>query len=324
MTSHNFCYRYMCLRRFSFAIASFLCGGSQSLQGYTRGKKLQLMCSDRLYILFPVASGTYQKDFMMLTAMLDNTRNNMHLVSEKYINVRQLCRGGFPFLTSRYKFSSDRSTLKPILESNAEMNQYQRLHVWRRLQRLKNACYDLGFPRKDDHPCHTLFANWQSVCLSTSKEETESKDCQKAFWMGGQVTEEAMNDAISPGKVEFIRFPVEVGTAPSMEQVEKFASLVSGCNKRPIYLHSKEGVWRTSATVSRWRQYMTRFASQLASDRLSQDANGSGDHRASSSTEEKLKLQETNELLQETSNVIHSSNGAHKKEASSDDKELWN
>ncbi|PPR93323.1 hypothetical protein GOBAR_AA27358 [Gossypium barbadense] len=97
--------------------------------------------------------------------------------------------------------------------------------------------------------------------------------------MGGQVTEEAMNDAISPGKVEFIRFPVEVGTAPSI------------------------------------KQYMTRFASQLASDRLSQDANGSGDHRASSTTEEKLKLQETNELLQETSN------GAHKKEASSDDKE---
>ncbi|KAH1090432.1 hypothetical protein J1N35_017689 [Gossypium stocksii] len=148
------------------------------------------MCSDELYILFPVAIGTYQKDFMMLTAMLDNIRNNMHLVSKKYTNVRQLCR---------------------------------------------------GFPRKDDHPCHTLFANWQSVCLSTSKEEIESKDCQKAFWMGGQVTEE--------------------------------------------------------------------------------DANGSGDHRASSSTEEKLKLQETNELLQETSNVIHSSNGAHKKEAASDDKE---
>ncbi|KAB2093812.1 hypothetical protein E1A91_A02G122300v1 [Gossypium mustelinum] len=240
-------------------------------------------------------------------------------------------------------------SLHVALENYLTPDDSRSLHVWRRLQRLKNACYDLGFPRKDDHPCHTLFANWQSVCLSTSKEEIESKDCQIAFWMGGQVTEEgltwlvdrgfktivdlraetikdnfyqaAMNDAISSGKVEFIRFPVEVGTAPSMEQVEKFASLVSDCNKRPIYLHSKEGVWRTSAMVSRWRQYMTRFASQLASDRLSQDANGSGDHQATSSTEEKLKLQETNELLQETLNVIHSSNGAHQKEASSDDKE---
>ncbi|PPD96479.1 hypothetical protein GOBAR_DD06503 [Gossypium barbadense] len=98
-----------------------------------------------------------------------------------------------------------------------------------------------------------------------------------------------MNDAISSGKVELIRFPVEVGTAPSMEQVEKFASLVSDfelirfpvevgtapsmeqvekfaslvsdCNKRPIYLHSKEGVWGTSTVVSRWWQYMTCFAS---------------------------------------------------------------
>ncbi|KAK5785571.1 hypothetical protein PVK06_040167 [Gossypium arboreum] len=117
----------------------------------------------------------------------------------------------------------------------------------------------------------------------------------------------ALNDAISFGKVELIRFLVEVGTTPSMEQVEKFASLVSDCNQKPIYLHSKEGVWGTSTMVSRWWQYMTYFASQFASDRLSQDANGSEDYPASSSTEKKFKLQETNELLQEASNVIHSS-----------------
>ncbi|KAJ6681599.1 putative proteinD/NADH KINASE FAMILY PROTEIN [Salix koriyanagi] len=52
-----------------------------------------------------------------------------------------------------------------------------------------------------------------------------------------------------------------------MEQVEKFASLVSDFSKKPIYLHSKEGVWRTSAMVSRWRQYMTRSASQITTQR---------------------------------------------------------
>ncbi|XVE95545.1 hypothetical protein REPUB_Repub02eG0106900 [Reevesia pubescens] len=248
-------------------------------------------------------------------------------------------------------------SLHIALENYLTPGDYRSLHVWRKLQRLKNACYDLGFPRNDNHPCHTLFANWKPVCLSTSKEEIESKDCEIAFWRGGQVTEEglkwlidrgfktvvdlraetvkdnfyqaAMDDAISSGKVEFVKIPVEVGTAPSMEQVEKFASLVSDCNKKPIYLHSKEGVWRTSAMVSRWQQYMTRFASQFVSNQsenpsnaLSEDANGSGELQASSSTEEKFKLQETNELLVETLNVILSSNGVHNKEAFSDsDKE---
>ncbi|XVF36980.1 hypothetical protein REPUB_Repub19eG0105600 [Reevesia pubescens] len=246
-------------------------------------------------------------------------------------------------------------SLHVALENYLTPVDYRSLNVWRKLQRWKNACYDLGFPRKDDHPCHTLFANWQPVCLSTSKEEMESKDCEIAFWRGGQVTEEglkwlidrgfktivdlraetvkdnfyqaAMDDAILSGKVEFVKIPVEVGTAPSMEQVEKFASLVSDCDKKPIYLHSKEGVWRTSAMVSRWRQYMTRVASQFVSnqsaspnDTLSQDANGSRERQASSSTEEKLKLQEANEL-QETLNVIHSSNGAHHEEVFSDSDE---
>ncbi|WRX30589.1 NAD kinase - like 2 [Theobroma cacao] len=241
-------------------------------------------------------------------------------------------------------------SLHVALENYLTPDDFRSLNVWRKLQRLKNACYDLGFPRKDEHPCHTLFANWQPVCLSTSKEEIESKDCEIAFWRGGQVTEEglkwliekgfktivdlraeivkdnfyqaAMDDAISSGKVEFVKIPIEVGTAPSMEQVEKFASLVSDFNKKPIYLHSKEGVWRTSAMVSRWRQYMTRFASQFVSnqsmspsDTPSKAANGSGEMQASSSSEEKLKLQET-------LNVSHGSNGAHKNEVFSDnDKE---
>ncbi|KAG4200822.1 hypothetical protein ERO13_A05G237900v2 [Gossypium hirsutum] len=112
-----------------------------------------------------------------------------------------------------------------------------------------------------------------------------------------------------------------------MEQVEKFASLVSDCNKKPVYLHGKEGVWRTSAMVSRWQQYMTRFASvsnQSASpsDALSLDANGLGTLRPSSSKEEKFKLQETNKLLEESSILICSSNGEHLEGAFSDsDKE---
>ncbi|XP_022768091.1 NAD kinase 2, chloroplastic [Durio zibethinus] len=244
-------------------------------------------------------------------------------------------------------------SLHVALENYLTPDDCRSLHVWRKLQRLKNACYDLGFPRKDDHPCHTLFANWQPVCLSSSKEEIESKDCEIAFWRGGQVTDEglkwlidrgfktivdlraetvrdnfyqaAMDDAIFCGKVEFVKIPVEVRTAPSMEQVEKFASLVSDCNKKPIYLHGKEGVRRTSAMVSRWQQYMTRFSSQFVSnqsvspsDKLSQDADGPGELLASSSTEEKLKLQETNELLQESLNVIHSLNGAYHEEVFSD------
>nr|KJB59308.1 hypothetical protein B456_009G248800 [Gossypium raimondii] len=181
--------------------------------------------------------------------------------------------------------------------------------------------------------------------------EVEAYYCEIEFWRGGQVTEEglkwlidrgfktivdlraetvkdnfyqsALDDAILSGKVELVKIPVEVGTAPSMEQVEKFASLVSDCNKKPVYLHSKEGVWRTSAMVSRWQQYMTRFASvsnQSASpsDALPLDANGSGTLRPSSSKEEKFKLQETNKLLQESSILICSSNGEHLKGAFSD------
>ncbi|OMP05429.1 putative Inorganic polyphosphate/ATP-NAD kinase [Corchorus olitorius] len=247
-------------------------------------------------------------------------------------------------------------SLHVALENYLTPDDLRSLNVWRKLQRLKNACYDSGFAREDGHPCHTLFANWQPVCLSTSKDDIESKDCEIAFWRGGQVTDEglkwlidkgfktvvdlraetvkdnfyqaAMNDAISSGKVEFIKIPVEVGTAPSMEQVEKFASLVADCNKKPIYLHSKEGVWRTSAMVSRWRQYMTRYAPHIVSnqsvspsDTSSQDKNGSGEMQESSSKEEKLTLGQTNELLQETLSAIHSSNGAHDKEVFSNSDE---
>ncbi|KAJ4700756.1 NAD kinase 2, chloroplastic-like protein [Melia azedarach] len=217
------------------------------------------------------------------------------------------------------------------------------LHVWRKLQRLKNVCYDSGFPRGDDYPCHTLFANFTPVYLSTSKDEIASKDSEVAFWRGGQVTEEglrwlmdrgyktivdmraekvkdniyeaAIDDAILSGKVELVKIPVEVRTAPSMEQVEKFASLVSDSSKKPLYLHSKEGVWRTSGMVSRWRQYMTRCASQFIShqtvspnDALLQDTNGTGELMASSIKEEGSLLEEEYKSMQENLEDSHSGN----------------
>ncbi|XP_064996440.1 probable NAD kinase 2, chloroplastic isoform X2 [Musa acuminata AAA Group] len=165
--------------------------------------------------------------------------------------------------------------------------------IWRRLQRLKNACYDAGFSRSDGYPCPTIFANWCPVYFSTIKEDNVPEDSEVAFWRGGQVTDEglawllekgfktivdlreevvkdeyyltAIKKAVSQGKIELVNLPVEVGTAPLMEQVEQFAMLVGDPNRRPIYLHSREGVGRTSAMVSRWRQYVTRSSVQSVS-----------------------------------------------------------
>lgn len=219
------------------------------------------------------------------------------------------------------------------------------LDVWRKLQRLKNVCYDSGFPRREDFPCHTLFANWNPMYSSTSKEDIGFKDSDVAFWRGGQVTEEglkwlvkkgyktivdlraetvkdnfyqaAIDDAILSGKIELVKIPVEVGTAPSMEQVEEFASLVSDCSKSPIYLHSKEGVQRTSAMVSRWRQYMVRCSPQLVSSQsvapngsLSRNAQGMQKMQKSSDIEERSLLKKENGSLQESLGTLHCATGA--------------
>ncbi|KAK4773273.1 hypothetical protein SAY87_028292 [Trapa incisa] len=164
--------------------------------------------------------------------------------------------------------------------------------IWRKLQRLKNVCYDMGFARNDESPLHVLLANWRHVYLSMMKEDMVTEDSEVAFWKGGQVTEEGLkwlvkndfktivdlraetvkdrfyqevlDEAVLDGKIELVHLPVEIGTAPNMEQVENFAALVADCRKRPLYLHSREGVWRTSAMVSRWRQYMSRLSNQYA------------------------------------------------------------
>lgn len=185
-------------------------------------------------------------------------------------------------------------SLHVALENYLTPDDARSINVWRKLQQLKSVCYDSGFPRGDGDPSHTLFANWNPVYLSTSKEDIETTDSEVSFWRGSQVTEEglkwllekgfktivdlraetvkdnfyetALDEAILSGKVELVEIPVEVGTAPSMDQVEKFATIVSNSSKKAIYLHSREGVWRTSAMVSRWRQYMARPKSQLVSN----------------------------------------------------------
>lgn len=165
------------------------------------------------------------------------------------------------------------------------------INILRHLQRLKNVCYDAGFSRADVYPSPSIFANWGPVYFSSKKEESTMDDSEVAFWRGGQVTDEGLNwlikkgfktivnlsnendmddycklaieDAVLQGKIEVVNLPVNVGYAPTMEQVEIFASLVSDPNKRPLYLHSQEGINRASAMVSRWRQYISRSTVKL-------------------------------------------------------------
>ncbi|XP_031489912.1 probable NAD kinase 2, chloroplastic [Nymphaea colorata] len=183
--------------------------------------------------------------------------------------------------------------LQGALELYFSAFENQRSYIWRRLQRLKNVCYDAGFPRADDSPSQALFANWTPVHLSTRKDDIDIEESEVSFWKGGQVTDEglkwlidkgfktivdlraenvldddyqdSLQLAVSCGKIRLVKFPVEVGKAPSMDQVEEFASLVSDSSSRPLYVHSQEGVWRTAAMVSRWRQYTTRSTSSFHS-----------------------------------------------------------
>ncbi|XP_027941402.1 NAD kinase 2, chloroplastic-like [Vigna unguiculata] len=233
-------------------------------------------------------------------------------------------------------------SLHVALENYLVLDDDRSLNVWRKLQRLKNVCYDSGFPRGEGFPCHTLFSNWNPVYLSAAKEDMETKDTEAVFWTGGQVTEEglkwlldkgyktiidlraetvkdnfyqaALDDAISSGRIELVKIPVEARTAPTMEQVVRFASYVLNGSKGPVYLHSKEGVLRTSAMVSRWRQYMTRSSSQIVSnppvtpyDMLSRYTDGSARLRDSSINAERSSLEKDVNSLPENLDSTHSS-----------------
>ncbi|CAN4121104.1 unnamed protein product [Withania somnifera] len=207
---------------------------------------------------------------------------------EDVLSGRSLIINTFTSSTSFFRSEMKRhcESLHVALENFLTPDDPRSIYVWRKLQRVNNVCYDSGFPRGEDHPCHTLFANWSPVYFS-SEEETQSASSEVSFWKGGQVTEEGLrwllqrgfktiidlraesikdnfyekvlDEAIFSGDIEVLKLPVEVGTTPSVQQVEKFAAMVSDAYRRPIYLHSREGVWRTSVMVSRWRQYMTRY-----------------------------------------------------------------
>ncbi|CAM8885509.1 unnamed protein product [Rhodiola kirilowii] len=196
-----------------------------------------------------------------------------------------------PLALFRKEMKSCSERLHAILENYLILGDDRSTKVWRKLQRLKNVCYDSGYARPDEYPSPFLLANWSPVILTISREETFPNNDEIAFWKGGQITEESLRwlidngfktivdlraeivkddflqeflaDASISGKIEVVHIPVEVGTAPSMKQVEKFASVVADSHRKRVYLQSKEGVWRTSAMVSRWRQYMTRSASQI-------------------------------------------------------------
>ncbi|CAK8567404.1 unnamed protein product [Lathyrus sativus] len=232
-------------------------------------------------------------------------------------------------------------SLHVALENYLVAGDDRSLEVWRKLQRLKNVCYDSGFSRGEDYPCPALFANWCPVYLSSSEEDLEGKESEADFWIGSQVTEEglkwlldrgyktivdlreetvkdtfyqaAVHDAVSSGSIELVKIPVAVGTAPKMEQVMRFASLVSDISKRPIYLHSKEGVRRTSAMVSRWREYTAHSASQyvsnqtvISNDMLSDYTIEAGKLQDSKPAD-RSSLEKDTDLLQEGLGAIHSS-----------------
>uniref|UniRef100_A0A7N0TT24 DSP-PTPase phosphatase fused to NAD+ Kinase domain-containing protein n=1 Tax=Kalanchoe fedtschenkoi TaxID=63787 RepID=A0A7N0TT24_KALFE len=194
-----------------------------------------------------------------------------------------------PLALFRSEMKSCCESLHVALEDYLILNDDRSTKVWRKLQRLKNVCYDSGYARPDEYPSPFLLANWSPISLSISREDSFPNDDEIAFWKGGQVTEESLGwlidngfktivdlraevvkdnffqellaSASASGKIEVVHIPVEIGTAPSMEQVKKFALLVADPQRKRVYLHSKEGVWRTSAMVSRWRQYITRSAS---------------------------------------------------------------
>lgn len=241
-----------------------------------------------------------------------------------------------PLASFRSEMKRFCESLHVALENYLKPDDDRNVDVWRKLQRLKNVSYDSGFPRFDDFPCHMLFANWNPVYFSNVKEEKPLwKGSDVAFYKGGQVTEEglkwllergfktivdlraenvkdnfyqlAIDEAVSEGKIELVKLPVEVGFAPAMQQVEKFASLVLDSRRKPIYLHSKEGVWRTSAMVSRWRQYMNRCASNIISTVST----------VSSKIGEILPKQDKKgSLLQQKLNVIQGSNAVFQDQVS--------
>lgn len=199
----------------------------------------------------------------------------------------------------------------------------------RKLQKLKNICFDAGYSRAEGSPSHADIPNWGGVRLWTPQVERMSEpDDGIVFWRGGQSTEEglhwlidkgfkvivdlraetsgdqlaksALSAAIASGKIRQFRLPVDQGSSPTKDQVLEFAKLVVDPQNRPLYLHSQEGVSRTSSMAARWRELALRSDSQM--DAINEH----------SSSMEVPSVQADKEL-QENSSQLESGNPLHAK-----------
>eukprot|EP00252_Welwitschia_mirabilis_P002529 TRINITY_DN1249_c0_g1_i1.p1 TRINITY_DN1249_c0_g1~~TRINITY_DN1249_c0_g1_i1.p1 ORF type:complete len:797 (-),score=170.05 TRINITY_DN1249_c0_g1_i1:66-2456(-) len=186
--------------------------------------------------------------------------------------------------------------LQSAIQSYFMPSDKRTISIWTSLQRLKNLSYDAGFPRSNGSPCHAVLPNWSPVSLFPIESGTVSNDSEVAFWRGGQVTEEglkwlikkgyktivdlraesiedpwsvaAVEEAVHLGKIQLVHIPVKIGNAPTGEQVEEFTKLIQNFEGMPLYLHSQEGILRTSAMVSRWRESALRNKSSSLSSNM--------------------------------------------------------
>ncbi|KAJ7514781.1 hypothetical protein O6H91_23G058800 [Diphasiastrum complanatum] len=168
-----------------------------------------------------------------------------------------------------------RVRLESLLPSCAGNN----IFIYQSLQRLVNVCLDVGFPRPKGTPSHADIPNLEAVRWQS---HVAGEDEDVAFWTGGQITEEglqwlidsgfkmlvdlraeqaensltvlALKNAVGLGKIRHVTIPVPSEIAPSMDQVKEFARLLADPENRPLFLQSREGLGRTSAIVSRWRE----------------------------------------------------------------------
>jgi NAD+ kinase len=191
-----------------------------------------------------------------------------------------------PFARLRDEVRLVCSNLENLLESLLPPDSQEGLAARERMLKLKNACLDAGFPRPDGVPIPADIPNLAPVRLRPSKSaRTLYKDDNVAFWRGGHITEAGLSwlvekgfktivdlregsaqpialsplpEAVASGKVNVVRMPVERGKGPSKDQVEEFARLVADPANKPLYLHTKAGVRRASAMVTRWREVALR------------------------------------------------------------------
>lgn len=104
-----------------------------------------------------------------------------------------------PLASFRAEMKKCCSMLQIALECYFQLNDEHSTHIWRRLQRLKNICYDAGFPRSEGSPRHTILPNWSAVSLYPGRAGRTSSNDEVAFWRGGQVTGEGLKWLLENG-----------------------------------------------------------------------------------------------------------------------------